>query len=45
MSLGFVQLDRCPPGLFLFEGALCFKSEYQTCLNGGPLAPLQMWQR
>lgn len=23
-----VTLAECPPGLFLFEGSLCFKSEY-----------------
>ena len=26
-------LGKCPPGLFLFEGILCFKSEYLTALG------------
>ncbi len=25
-----VTLIDCPPGLFLFKGTLCFKSEYHT---------------
>lgn len=30
MKIDLVSLDECPEGLFLFNGTLCFKSEYQT---------------
>lgn len=31
MSIKFsVKLSDCPPGLFIFEGTLCFKSEYHS---------------
>jgi hypothetical protein len=35
MSLGFVTLNSCPPGLFLFEGMVGFKSEYSTVTAAG----------
>ena len=28
-----VTLNECPPGLFMFDGTLCFKSEYTTTLE------------
>lgn len=28
-----VRLDECPPGLFMFDGTLCFRSEYTTTLD------------
>jgi|DEB0MinimDraft_3_1074331.scaffolds.fasta_scaffold170521_2 hypothetical protein len=30
MKIDLVSLDECPEGLFLFNGTLCFKSEYHT---------------
>lgn len=27
------RLRNCPPGLFVFDGTLCFKSEYSTNEN------------
>ena len=35
MSL-FVKLIDCPPGLFWFEGSLCFRSEYSTTVSSSP---------
>lgn len=29
------KLSDCPPGLFLFNGGVCFKSEYSTA-GGSP---------
>lgn len=26
-----VVIEDCPPGHFIYEGQLCFKSEYNTC--------------
>lgn len=31
-----VTLNDCPPGLFVFGGTLCFKSEYATTLENPP---------
>lgn len=25
-----IQIEECPPGFFMYEGQLCFKSEYKT---------------
>lgn len=33
------RLDECPEGLFWFNGALCFKSEYATMTSGNPVQP------
>ncbi|WEK05731.1 MAG: hypothetical protein P0Y65_05610 [Candidatus Devosia phytovorans] len=33
--MNLVSLDDCPPGLFWFDGSLCFKSEYSQ-LRGTP---------
>jgi len=35
-----VALGECPPGLFLFNGALGFKSEYKT----ESMTPSGVWQ-
>lgn len=34
-SRTLVPLKFCPPGLFLFEGELCFRSEYKTTNANG----------
>jgi hypothetical protein len=30
MKVPPMTLGKCPPGLFMFDGTLCFKSEYKT---------------
>lgn len=34
-----VRLKDCPPGLFLYKGALCFRSEYATMTETNPNQP------
>lgn len=35
--LGRVTLADCPPGPFLFDGELCFKTEYRAMVASGPV--------
>lgn len=30
-------LSECPPGLFMYEGELCFKTEYEAMEPDGPV--------
>lgn len=30
------KLKNCPPGLFWFNGSLCFRSEYSTIVTSTP---------
>lgn len=40
MTTGRVRLKNLRPGLFRFEGTLCFKSEYETKSGSEP----DVWQ-
>lgn len=31
-----VRLEDCPPGLFWFNGSLCFRTEYSTTITSTP---------
>lgn len=34
-----VRLKNCPPGLFWYKDALCFRSEYSTVTTKNPWQP------